>query len=96
MTYASSWWLVAETQAGGVYCYDPETKLIETISNENYFANGLELSKDESFLLLSETSKYRILKYWLKGLKARISEVFLDNLAGFPNNISRRNNGNFG
>ena len=80
---------------GGVYCYDPQTKVSQTISNGNYFANGLELSEDESFLLLSETSKYRILKYWLKGEKAGTSEVFLDNLAGFPNNISRRDNGNF-
>jgi sugar lactone lactonase YvrE len=80
---------------GGVYCYDPTTKETQIISSGNYFANGLALSKDESFLLLSETSKYRILKYWLKGKKAGTSEVFLDNLAGFPNNISRRDNGNF-
>ena len=39
--------------------------------------------------------KYRILKYWLKGKKAGTSEIFLDNLAGFPNNISRKENGNF-
>ncbi len=80
---------------GGVYCYDPETKITKTISSGNYFANGLELAMDESYLLLSETSKYRILKYWLKGNKAGTSEVFVDNLAGFPNNISRRDNGNF-
>jgi sugar lactone lactonase YvrE len=80
---------------GGVYSYDPQTKITQTISTGNYFANGLELSKDETFLLLSETSKYRILKYWLKGEKAGTSEIFLDNLAGFPNNISRKENGNF-
>ena len=80
---------------GGVYSYDPQTKITKTISKGNYFANGLELSKDETFLLLSETSKYRILKYWLKGEKAGTSEIFLDNLAGFPNNISRKENGNF-
>lgn len=80
---------------GGVYCYDPQAKETQTISNGNYFGNGLELSADESFLLLSETSKYRILKYWLKGKKAGTSEVFVDNLAGFPNNISRKENGNF-
>lgn len=80
---------------GGVYCYDPETKLTKTISSGNYFANGLALSRDESFLLLSETSKYRVLKYWLKGEKTGSFEIFMDNLAGFPNNISRRSNGNF-
>ena len=63
--------------------------------NGNYFANGLALSEDESFLLVSETSKYRILKYWLKGSKTGQSEVLIDNLAGFPNNIFRRDNGNF-
>ena len=80
---------------GGLYRYDPKTKETHTISKGNYFANGLALSKDETFLLLSETSKYRILKYWLKGEKAGTSEVFLDNLAGFPNNISRTSNDNF-
>ena len=80
---------------GGVYCYDPQTKITQTISSGNYFANGIELSADETFLLLSETSKYRILKYWLKGEKTGTFEIFLDNLAGFPNNISRRDNGNF-
>lgn len=27
------------------------------------FANGVELSNDESFILVSETVKYRVLKY---------------------------------
>ena len=80
---------------GGVFCYDPTTKYLTSLSNGNYFANGLALSKDEDFLLVSETSKYRILKYWLKGEKVGTPEVFLDNLAGFPNNITLRENGNF-
>ena len=80
---------------GGLYCYDPNTKQTTTISDGNYFANGLALSQDESFLLLSETSKYRILKYWLKGPQKGSSEVFLENLPGFPNNISLRENGHF-
>lgn len=28
-----------------------------------YFANGVELSDDESFIIVAETMKYRILKY---------------------------------
>lgn len=28
-----------------------------------YFANGVELADDESFLIVAETVKYRILKY---------------------------------
>jgi len=80
---------------GGVYVYDPKNRVTTTLSKGNYFANGLELSKDNSYLLVSETSKYRVLKYWLKGTKKGTSEVFLDNLPGFPNNIIRRENGNY-
>lgn len=80
---------------GGLYCYDPATKKTRTLSEGNYFANGLALAEDESYLLLSETSKYRVLKYGLTGEKAGKVEIFLENMAGFPNNISRRDNGNF-
>ncbi len=81
--------------SGGVYCYDPATGVTQTLSPANYFANGLTLAQDESFLLISETSKYRILRYWLKGDIAGEWEVFMDNLPGFPNNLSIRENGNF-
>jgi len=80
---------------GGLYAYDPHTKVVSTISNGNYFGNGLAISKNEDFILLSETSKYRILKYWVKGVKKGTTEIFLDNLAGFPNNISSNKAGNF-
>lgn len=80
---------------GGVYAYHPVEKRLSTISEGHFFANGLALSADESFLLLSETTKYRVLKIWLSGTKQGQSEIFMDNLAGFPNNISRRANGNF-
>lgn len=80
---------------GGVYAYHPAEKQLTTLSEGHFFANGLALSADESFLLLSETTKYRILKIWLSGTAKGQSEIFMDNLAGFPNNISRRANGNF-
>lgn len=80
---------------GGIYSFDPISNTTTTISEGNYFGNGLEISDDEDFIIISETSKYRILKYWIKGNKKGQSEVFLDNLAGFPNNISKNKNGNF-
>ena len=42
-----------------------------------------------------ETAKYRILRYWLKGQKAGQSETFIDNLPGFPNGISIREDGSY-
>lgn len=42
-----------------------------------------------------ETTKYRVLRYWLKGDKAGQTEVFIDNLPGLPNGISIREDGSF-
>ncbi|HET9434168.1 MAG TPA: SMP-30/gluconolactonase/LRE family protein, partial [Chitinophagaceae bacterium] len=52
---------------GGLYCYDPVSKKVRTLISGTYFGNGVVLSKDESYLLMVETSKYRVLRYWLKG-----------------------------
>jgi sugar lactone lactonase YvrE len=80
---------------GGLYQYNPTTKEIKTLIDGTYFGNGVVISKDETFLLMVETTKYRILKYWLKGEKAGKTEIFMDNLHGFPNGISVREDGSF-
>jgi sugar lactone lactonase YvrE len=81
--------------SGGLYQYNPLTKEVKTLIDGTYFGNGVVVSKNESFLLMVETTKYRILKYWLKGQNAGKSEVFIDNLHGFPNGISVREDGTF-
>ncbi|PWJ43099.1 SMP-30/gluconolactonase/LRE family protein [Sediminitomix flava] len=88
--------LIMELKAeGGLYQYNPYTKKVRTLINGTYFGNGVVLSKNEDFLLMTETSKYRIIRYWLKGEKQGTSEVFMDNLPGFPNGISIREDGSF-
>jgi sugar lactone lactonase YvrE len=57
------------------------------------FANGLALSADESYLLVAETGRYRLTRLWLTGDKRNLSEVFLENLPGFPDNIERTERG---
>ena len=80
---------------GGLYQYNPTTKEVITLIDGTYFGNGVVVSKDESFLLMVETTKYRILKYWLKGENTGKTEVFMDNLPGFPNGVSIREDGTF-
>lgn len=80
---------------GGLYKYDPLTQKVTTLIDGTYFGNGVVISKDETYLLIVETTKYRILKYWLKGENTGKTEVFIDNLPGFPNGISIRNDGTF-
>ena len=80
---------------GGLYQYNPSTKAIKTLIDGTYFGNGVVVSKDETYLLMVETTKYRLLKYWLKGEKAGKTEIFMDNLHGFPNGISICEDGTF-
>jgi sugar lactone lactonase YvrE len=53
------------------------------------FANGVALSRDGDFVLVNETYRYRIRRYWLAGPRQGTSDVFLDRLPGFPDNLSR-------
>lgn len=59
------------------------------------FANGVAISDDQQYLLIAETGAYRILKHWLAGPRAGETEVLIDNLPGFPDNINNGLNGRF-
>ncbi|HEU4710611.1 MAG TPA: SMP-30/gluconolactonase/LRE family protein [Pyrinomonadaceae bacterium] len=53
-----------------------------------YFANGVAVSPDQTFVLVAETGKYRIQRLWLKDPKEGMVDTFIDNLPGFPDGIS--------
>lgn len=53
-----------------------------------HFPGGLLESAEGDALLISETSEYRVLKYWLSGPKAGRTETFADALPGFPAHLS--------
>ena len=72
--------------------YTGETKVL---LEDLYFANGVALSPDEDFVLVSETSEYRITRLWLKGPRVGDRDVFADNLPGFPDGISGDGDGNY-
>jgi sugar lactone lactonase YvrE len=80
---------------GRFLVYDPKTKKTTTLMKDLYFSNGVALSKDESFVLVNETYRYRIWRYWLKGKKKDTYEVFYENLPGFPDNLRTSPEGDF-
>lgn len=80
---------------GRFLSYEPSTGLIKVLLNDLYFANGVALSQKEDFVLINETYRYRIVRYWLKGPKAGKHEIFIENLPGFPDNISSDRKGTF-
>ena len=87
--------VMEHTPNGRLLVYDPKTKTTTTLLDNLYFANGVAVSPDDSFVLFNETFMYRIQKYWLKGEKAGTSEIVIDNLPGFPDNISSNGKGTY-
>lgn len=87
--------ILEQKKTGGLFCYNPVNDELIQLSDGNYFGNGLVVAEDESYVLLTETSKYRILKYWLKGENKGGVEVLIDNLPGFPNNLVRSSDGHY-
>ena len=80
---------------GRFMSYDPATGQVNVLMKDLYFANGVALSRQEDFVLINETYRYRIIRYWLKGPRAGTHEIFIDNLPGFPDNISSNRKGTF-
>ncbi len=73
---------------GRLISYDPATQKTTLLLDKLYFANGVAVSPDQSFVLVNETWEYRITRYWLRGEKAGTSDVFIANLPGFPDGVS--------
>lgn len=87
---------IAENKPHGrLLKYDPTTKQTIVLLEGLYFANGIALSADEDFVLVAESYHYQLTRYWLKGPKKGTSDIFADNLAGFPDNITRDEQGHF-
>jgi len=87
---------ILEHQPNGRFlAYDPKTQKTRTIVDGIYFANGVAVSPDQSFVLVNETGLYRVLKIWLTGPKQGQRDVFIDNLPGFPDGISSNGKGKF-
>ena len=80
---------------GRVYSFDPESGHVKVLLEGLNYANGVAISSDGRFLVVSETGLYRVSKYWLSGDKKGTSEVLLDNLPGFPDNLKSGANGRF-
>jgi sugar lactone lactonase YvrE len=80
---------------GRLLAYDPANASTRLIKDGLYFANGIALSHDESYLLVGETARYRIARLYLKGPKSGSWDYFAENLPLLVDNIDRDGNGGY-
>lgn len=78
-----------EGQATGrLFSFDPRSSTLQARVGGLAFANGVALGPDEEYVLVNETAAHRITRYWLKGTKAGTKDTFIENLPGYPDNLS--------
>ncbi|XAR69598.1 Strictosidine synthase [Bertholletia excelsa] len=81
-------------KTGRLMKYNKSTKEVVVLMQGLAFANGVALSKDQSFILVAETSTGKILRFWLQGSNVGKFDIFAQ-LPGFPDNIRRNSKGEF-
>jgi sugar lactone lactonase YvrE len=74
---------------GRVLVYDPVSKSTNTVAAGLNFANGVAVSEKGEYLMVNETGHYRVLRIQLTSADYGKVSVVIDNLPGFPDNISR-------
>ena len=80
---------------GRLLKYDPATGRTTVLLGGLQFANGVAVGPDDAYVLVVETGSYRICRYWLTGDRAGQSDIFIDNLPGFPDGLSFDGEGTF-
>jgi sugar lactone lactonase YvrE len=95
-TYAAGLLDIVEHGAHGrVIEYDSSTRRARVLIDGLNFANGISISEDDSYLLVIETGHYRVLRFWLQGPRAGQTEILIDNLPGFPDNVNNGDHGRY-
>ncbi len=84
--------MLEHSSTGRLIRLDPDGTVSTVLSGLD-FANGVVLAPDSSHLLIAETSGYRILRHWLTGPAAGETEPLVENLPGFPDNMSLGSDG---
>lgn len=80
---------------GRVFRLDPAQNVATLVLDGLHFANGIAVSADGRFLMISETGSYRVLRHWLGGERTGATEAVAENLPGFPDNINNGLNDRF-
>ena len=80
--------IVEHRPNGRLLAYDPATKQTRVLFDRLHYANGVALGPGEEYALVVETGEYKVSRLWLKGARAGQREIFIDNLPGFPDNVT--------
>jgi sugar lactone lactonase YvrE len=85
--------ILEHSDNGRIIEFDPIKNEAKVIKRNLTFANGVAASPSGNHIFFAETGEYRVWKMPLNGPKAYQSEVIIDNLPGFVDNVHTGLNG---
>jgi len=80
---------------GRIICYNTNTKKTHTVIDDLIFPNGVCIASDGQSFLFAETWGCTVKRHWFQGPKAGTTEIVLENLPGFPDNINNSSDGHY-
>ena len=87
--------LLEASRTGRLMSYNLATGELKSHLEGLFFANGVALGPDETYVLVNETVTGRVHRLWLKGERAGDSEIFIDQIPAMVDNISFNGEGTF-
>ena len=78
---------------GRLVKYDINTGECSVVLNELFFADGIAVSPDETYVLVNELTRYRVKRVFVRGPKKGDVDVLVNNLPGLPDGISTGEDG---
>ncbi|XP_041969440.1 adipocyte plasma membrane-associated protein [Aricia agestis] len=73
--------------SGRLFHYNAAKNVSTVVADKLGFPNGVVISPDRQFVLVAETTSYKITKIYISGPKKGKSEVFVAGLPGTPDNM---------
>jgi sugar lactone lactonase YvrE len=84
--------LLQRTRSGRLLRRTPDGEVTVLLDGLE-FANGVALAADGSWVAVAETAAARVRRVWLTGERAGRSDLLVDDLAGYPDNIALGSDG---
>jgi len=80
---------------GRIICFDTNTGKTHTVIRDLKFPNGVCIASDKQSFLFAETWGCSVKRHWFDGPKKGKTEIVLENLPGFPDNINNSSDGQY-
>lgn len=73
--------------SGRLMHFERKTKKVTVLVDRLFFGNGIVISPNEEFLVVSDLGRNKLIEYWIATKRIDTVGVFANNLPGCPDNI---------